>query len=171
MLRLFLLLGIITTALASGTLDQLDSAAQSFAAAIDQQITIAQSDPSPAALAENTIAYADAKISYFNALRAAMPDLTNIATGREPRPPEVDKFRDAFRVAGEIQEIAADKETAALLKRYGAIPRFQKAAAQFDRAQKVEERFQRISTGKTSLLGKAPHLAACFGRRGLPVSD
>jgi hypothetical protein len=113
MLRLFLLLGIITTALASGTLDQLDSAAQSFAAAIDQQITIAQSDPSPAALAENTIAYADAKISYFNALRAAMPDLTNIATGREPRPPEVDKFRDAFRVAGEIQEIAADKETAA----------------------------------------------------------
>ena len=110
---------------------------------IDQQITIAQSDPSPAALAENTIAYADAKISYFNALRAAMPDLTNIATGRETRPPEVDKFRDAFRVAGEIQEIAADKETAALLKRYGAIPRVQKAAAQFDRAQKVEERFHK----------------------------
>ena len=56
------------------------------------------------------VAYADAKISYFNALRAAMPDLFNIATGRKPRPPDVDKFRDAFHVAGEIQEIAADKE-------------------------------------------------------------
>jgi hypothetical protein len=41
-----------------------------------------------------------------------MPELTNIAMGREPRPQEVDKFRDAFRVSGEIQEIAADKETA-----------------------------------------------------------
>jgi hypothetical protein len=38
-----------------------------------------------------------------------MPELTNIATGREPRPQEVDKFREAFRVSGEIQEIAADK--------------------------------------------------------------
>ena len=34
---------------------------------------------------------------FFNALRAAMPDLTNIATGREPRPPEVDKFRDGLK--------------------------------------------------------------------------
>ena len=75
MLRLLFFLGLITTA---ETLDQLE-AAQSFAAAIDQQITIAQSDPSPADLAENTVAYAHAKISYYNALRAAMPDLTNIA--------------------------------------------------------------------------------------------
>ena len=72
-----------------------------------------------------------------------MPDLTNIATGRAPRPPEVNKFRDAFQVAGEIQEIAADKETAALLKRYDANPDVQNAAGEFDRAQKVEERFHK----------------------------
>ena len=120
-------------------MDQLE-AAQSFAAAIDQQITIAQSDPSPADLAENTVAYAHAKISYYNALRAAMPDLTNIATGRAPRPPEVNKFRDAFQVAGEIQEIAADKETGALLKRYNTNPDVQNAAREFERAQKVEEK-------------------------------
>jgi hypothetical protein len=53
----------------------------------------------------------------------------------------VDKFRDAFQPAGEIQEIAADKETAALLQRYEADSNVQKAAAQFDQAQKVEERF------------------------------
>ena len=44
MLRLFLFLGIVTTALASVTLDALDSAAQSFSIVIDQQWTIAQSD-------------------------------------------------------------------------------------------------------------------------------
>jgi hypothetical protein len=67
-----------------------------------------------------------------------MPELTNIATGREPRPQEVDKFRDAFRVSGEIQEIAADKETAALLERFSGDPEVQKAAAEFDHAQKLE---------------------------------
>ena len=46
-----------------------------------------------------------------------MPELTNLATGRESRPQEVDKFRDEFQVSGEIQEGAADKETAALLER------------------------------------------------------
>jgi hypothetical protein len=83
MLRLFLFLGIVTTALASVTLDALEHAAQRFSIAIDQQWTIAQSDPSPATLAESTIANADAKISYCTALRAAMPGLANIATGRE----------------------------------------------------------------------------------------
>jgi hypothetical protein len=111
MLRLFLFLGIVTTALASGTLDALEHVAQSFSIAIDQQWTIAQSDPSPATLAENTIAYAAAKISYYAALRAAMPELANIATGREPRPPQGDKFRDAFETGGALREIAAEKAT------------------------------------------------------------
>jgi hypothetical protein len=57
-LRLFLLLGIATSALASVTLEALDSAAQSFSLAIDQQWTIAQSDPSSATLAESTLSYA-----------------------------------------------------------------------------------------------------------------
>jgi hypothetical protein len=148
MLRLFLFLGIVTTALASVTLDALEHAAQSFSIAIDQQWTIAQSDPSPAALAENTIAYAAAKISYYTALRAAMPELANIATGREPRPPQGDKFRDAFQPAGGLREIAAVKATAALLQRYGALPEVQKVAAQLDQAHKVEERFVKDFEGQ-----------------------
>jgi hypothetical protein len=110
MLRLFLFLGIVTTALASGTLDALDSAAQSFSIAIDQQWTIAQSDPSPATLAENTVAYAAAKISYYTALRAAMPELANIATGREPRPPQGDKFRDAFETGGASRDRSGESD-------------------------------------------------------------
>jgi hypothetical protein len=147
MLRLFLFLGIVTTALANGTLDTLEHAAQSFSIAIDQQWTIAQSDPSPATLAENTIAYAAAKISFYTALRAAMPELANIATGREPRPPEVDKFRGAFEPAG-LREIAAEKATAVLLQQYGANPDVQKAAAELDQAHKIEERFVKDFEGQ-----------------------
>src|SRR4029077_17320878 len=84
----------------------------------------------------------------YNALRAAMPELTNIAMGREPRPQELNKFRDAFRVAGDIQEIAADKETAALLRRFSGDPEVQKAAAEFDHAQKLEETFLKDFEGQ-----------------------
>ena len=77
-----------------------------------------------------------------------MPELANIATGREPRPLQVDKFRGAFEPAGELREIAAEKATAALLQRYGADPDVQRAAAQFDQAHKIEERFVKDFEGQ-----------------------
>ena len=40
------------------------------------------------------------KISYYHALRAAAAELTSIAKAREPRPQEVDKFREALQIAG-----------------------------------------------------------------------
>jgi hypothetical protein len=46
-----------------------------------------QSNPSPAKLAEKTIDYAEAKVAYFKALRAEVPELMKIATGKEARPP------------------------------------------------------------------------------------
>ena len=146
MLRTLVFFSLITSAHAN--LDNLVNAAQSFAAAIDQQITTDQSDPAPSEFAEKTVAYADAKISYYTELRAAMPELTNIATGRELRPPQVDKFREAFQPAGEIREIAADKETAALLERFSGDPQLQKAAAEFDQAQKLEETFLKDFEGQ-----------------------
>jgi hypothetical protein len=163
MLRLFLLLGIVTTTLASVTLDALDSAAQSFSTAIDQQWRIARSDPSPATLAQNTLSYATAKISYYSALRAAMPELANIATGRKFQPPGVDKFCDTFGPAGELREIAAEKATAALLQRYGAEPDIQKASAEFDQAHEIEERFVKDFEGQDFALGKR---GSCRGLMG-----
>ena len=68
--------------------------------------------------------------------------------GREPRPQELNKFRDAFRVSGGIQEIAADKETAALLERFSGHPEVQKAASEFDQAQKLEEAFLKDFEGQ-----------------------
>jgi hypothetical protein len=80
-------------------------------------------------------------------LREAVPELMNIAMGREARPPEVDKFAGAFSVAGEKQEKAADEATAILLKRFEGNPDIEKAKAEFDRAQKVEERFHKDFDG------------------------
>jgi hypothetical protein len=60
----------------------------------------------------------------------------------------VDKFRDAFRVSGGIPEVAADKETAALLKRFSGHPEVQKAASEFDHAQKLEETFLKDFEGQ-----------------------
>ena len=146
-LRTLVFFSLITSAHAN--LDNLVNAAQSFAAAIDQQITTDQSDPAPREFAEKTVAYADAKISYYNALRAAMPELTNIAMGREPRPPQVDKFRDAFQPAGEIRETAAEKETAALLKRFSGDSGVQKAAGNSTTLRNSKRLSSKISRGKT----------------------
>src|SRR5450432_3569465 len=115
MFRAIFFLVLITSAIASETLDALVDAAAVFSAAIEEQLEAVQSDPVPADFAQQTIAYATAKIAYFDALRAAMPELMDIATGRKPRPPEVDKFAKAFQLAGESQETAADDATSDLL--------------------------------------------------------
>jgi hypothetical protein len=69
------------------------------------------------------------------------------ALKNEPRP-QVDKFREAFEPAGHLREFAAEKETATLLQRYGAEPDIQKAAAEFDQAHKIEERFVKDFEGR-----------------------
>jgi hypothetical protein len=100
-----------------------------------------QSNPSPAELAEKTIDYAEAKEGYFKALRAEMPELMKIATGKEERPPEMDTFAAAFAIAGEYQEKGADEQTLVLLMRFSRNPDVGKARAEFERAQKTEEKY------------------------------
>ena len=66
--------------------------------------------------------YAKAKTANFTALRDALPELEDIATGQEARPPAVDMFAQTFSVAGEKQEKTADEATAILLKRFEGNP-------------------------------------------------
>jgi hypothetical protein len=134
-------LGLITSALAGEPLNLLVNASVSFSAAILQQLAAIQNAPSPGELAEMTIDYAEAKTAYFKALRAEVPELMKIATGKEARPPELDTFAAAFAVAGEKQETVADQETRVLLKRFSRIPDVEKARVEFERAKKVEGRF------------------------------
>jgi hypothetical protein len=143
MLRAIVFFGLITTASASATLDVLVNAAASFSATIQQQLEMVRSDPSPAKFAEKTIDYAEAKTAYFKALRDEVPEMMQIAKGKEERPLELDTFAAAFAVAGEDQEKAADEETLVLLKRFKSNPDIEKARTEFERAQKVEERFHK----------------------------
>ena len=123
------------------------NAAASFSATIQQQLETLQSNPSPAELAEKTIDYTEAKAAYFEALRAELPELINVATGKEARPPELDTFAAAFAIAGEEQEKLADEQTLALLKRYAHNSNIEKATVEFERAQETEQRFQKEFDG------------------------
>jgi hypothetical protein len=78
-----------------------------------------------------------------------MPELTNIATGREPRPQEVDKFRDAFLGQWRNSGDRGGQRDGDIARTFSGDPEVQKAAAEFDNAQKLEEAFPKDFEGKT----------------------
>jgi hypothetical protein len=145
--RLTVFFAVVTLVFAAGMLDALVIAAQGFALAIQQQIAAVQSITTPTELAEKTILYATAKTTYYEALRAAAPEWMDIATGKKPRPPEVDQFAQAFNLAGEKQEAVADAATTALLTKLPFNADLEKAKAAFAQAQAVEAQFQRDFNG------------------------
>ena len=99
--RTIVFLGLVTPAFAGVTLDALVNAAGNLSVAIQQQLATVQRDPVPADFARSTLAYAQAKTAYFAALREEMPELINIATGRQPRPLQLDKLAAVFSSTGE----------------------------------------------------------------------
>jgi hypothetical protein len=145
--RLTVFFAVVTSVFAAGTLSALVGTAQAFALAIQQQLAAVQSITKPTELAEKTISYAAAKTAYYRAFRAAMPELTDIATGKKPRPPEVDQFGQAFLLSGEKLEKVTDEATAALLSKLPLDSYIQKAKAAFEQAQAVEEQFLRDFDG------------------------
>jgi hypothetical protein len=98
-------------------------------------------------LAAKTISYAAAKTTYYQALRAAAPELTNIASGKEPRSPEVDQLAKAFPVDGGKQEKVADEATVALLTKLPFNSDIEKAKAALSQALSVEDKFQHDFNG------------------------
>lgn len=147
MIRAIVFLGLINPAFASQTLDALVNAAGGFAVAIHQQHAVIQNNQAPATFASKTIEYAEAKTTYFRALRAAVPELTRIAMRRQARPAELDHLAEAFSLAGEKQELMADQKTLSLLKRFSGNPAIEKARTVFERAQKAEEDFHKDFDG------------------------
>jgi hypothetical protein len=125
-----------------------------FAVAIHQQLEMVGSDPSPTRLAEKTIEYANAKTAYFKALREEVPELTNIATGREARPPELDKFVTAFALAGEKQEMVANQKTVVLLNDSQAMLRLRRRGRNSSGSKKPKSNSIRSLTVKTSPAGR-----------------
>jgi hypothetical protein len=143
MFRVIVFFSLITSALANTKLDALVSAAKSFSAAIQQQLATVQSNPASADFARNTIAYAQAKTAYFAALREEMPELIDIATGRQPRPSQLDKIAAVLSSADEKQKTVAEQKTIMFLKRFSGKPNVKKAEVEFERAQEVEQTFHK----------------------------
>jgi len=92
-------------------------------------------------------ACAQTKRANFTALREGMPDLANIATGLEARPPALNKLAAAFSIAGEGQQKAADEKTPALLEHVSGDPDVEKARTEFEHAQEIEEIFHKDFDG------------------------
>jgi len=139
--------GLVVPAFAGTTLDAFVNAAVRFSDVIRQQLVMVQSHPAPAEFAEKTVAYAKAKTVYFTALREEMPELINSATRGKLRPLQLDNFIATFAVAGEKQEKVADEKTLVFLERFLGNPDIEKARAEFKRAQKIEEAFQKDFDG------------------------
>jgi hypothetical protein len=104
----------------------------------------------PADFARNTIAYAQAKTAYFTALREEMPELINIATGRQPRPLQLDKIAAVFSSTDEKQKMVAEQKTMMFLKRFSGNPNVKKARWNLSVPKKSSRHSIRISHGKTS---------------------
>ena len=68
-------------------MDLLVNAAARFSAAIGRQLVLVENDPAPADFAEKTVAYAEAKVAYFTALRDEMPELRFL-----PTPPTISRW-------------------------------------------------------------------------------
>jgi hypothetical protein len=80
-----------------------------------------------------------AKTTYYQILRAAAPELKEIATGKKPRLSEVDQFAHAFSVAGGRQEKVAEEATVVLLRKLSGNSDIEKAKAALSQA-----RFRRV---------------------------
>jgi hypothetical protein len=138
-----LFLTVAPFAVAGPDLDLLLNAASSFSITIGQQLQMVHSNPSLELFAGKTLDYAEAEAAYFDALRAALPLLSDPASAEEERSAAINKFAAALAVAGEGQEKAADSETLKLFARFGRNPGLEKARAAFERAQKAEQSFRK----------------------------
>jgi hypothetical protein len=61
--------------------------------------------------------------------------------------PALDKFAAAFSIAGEPQQKAADEKKGALLEQFSGDPNVEKARAEIEHAQEIEETFDKDFDG------------------------
>ena len=61
--------------------------------------------------------------------------------------PALDKFAGAFSIAGEPQQKAADEKKGALLERFSGDPDVEKARAEIEHAQEIDETFRKDFDG------------------------
>src|SRR5271165_2700126 len=131
-------------------LKDLVSASNDFEVAMIEHEHVLERNPSATELAASTLKYAKAKERYFAALRNSVPTLVDMATGKTPKTPEVDKIREIFSGYGETQGKQIEAATVSMLKRRDQDTEVSKAEIEFSRVQKVEDQFHRDFDGLDS---------------------
>jgi hypothetical protein len=146
----FLLFCLLPSTIFAADLQNLVSASNDFEVAMIEHEQVLERNPSAAELAASTLKYASAKERYFVVLRKSVPTLIDMATGRTAKTPEIDKIREIFSGYGEAQEKQLESATVSMLKRHDQDAEVSKAEVEFNRAQKVEDRFHKNFDGLDS---------------------
>jgi hypothetical protein len=111
---------------------------------------VLERNPSASELAASTLKYASAKERYFVELRKSVPTLIDMATGKGPKTPELDKMREIFSGYGEAQEKQLEAAAVSMLKQHEGDAEVSKAEIEFYRVQKVEDQFHKDFDGLDS---------------------
>ena len=103
-IRALLLLCLLPSAICARDLQDLVSASNDFEVEMIEHEHVLERNPSASELAASTLKYAKAKERYFVELRKSVPTLIDMATGKAPKTPDLDKIRKIFSGYGEAQE-------------------------------------------------------------------
>ena len=146
-MRTFLLYCLLTSAIYAGDLRGLVSASKDFEVELIEHEYVLERNPSASELAASTLKYARAKERYFVELRKSVPTIIDMATGKTPKTPEIEKIREIFSGYGEAQQKQLEAATASMLKQLGRDPEVSKAEIEFNRVQNVEDQFHKDFDG------------------------
>ena len=149
-MRGFFLLCLLPSAIYAWDLEDLVSASNDFEVQMIEHEHVLERNPSASELAESTLKYAKAKERYFVELRKSVPTLIDMATGKAPKTPEIDKLREIFSGYGEVQEKRLEAATVSMLKQHEGDAEVSKAEIEFYRGQKLEDQFHKDFDGLDS---------------------
>ena len=124
-----------SSAICAGDLQELVSASNDFEVEMIEHEHVLERNPSATELAASTLKYARAKERYFVELRRSVPTIVDMATGKAPKTPEIDKLREIFSGYGEAQEKQLEAATVSMLRRHEGDAEVSKAEIEFGRAQ------------------------------------
>ena len=93
-MRAFLLFCLLPSASFAADLQDLVSASNDFEVEMIDHEHVLEQNPSASEMAASTLKYARAKERYFVELRRSVPTLIDMANGKAPETPEVDKTRE-----------------------------------------------------------------------------
>jgi hypothetical protein len=102
--RGFFLLCLLTSAIYAGDLHDLLSASNDFEVEMIEHEHVLERNPSASELAASTLKYAKAKERYFVELRKSVPTIIDMATGKTPKTPEIDKLREIFLAMAKLKK-------------------------------------------------------------------